>query len=322
MISVIILNWNGEKYIFDCIHSVVNQTYKDIEIIIVDNNSTDGSIEKIQMQYNKFKYILNIKNLGYAEGMNLGISVANGEYIMLLGYDVYLSKDYIELCVRRINNEKNIGIIAGPEYAWLDGVKTKTHLLSSGAYYLKKRIQVGIYEDRKTEKITFGVTGSFPIIRRELLEDLYDISAHYFDIAFETGWEDTDLRFRAMLRGWKTLYFPKAHAWHVGSASDNGNFRLIEKSFDYQKRIFRNRLYVIEKNLPLSIRKWIQPYIYLTNILMTFYYFFVSKKSLKALSKAKKEFKINIKEVRIKREKILNNILISDKEIKQHFIKF
>jgi GT2 family glycosyltransferase len=321
-ISVILLNWNGSKYIFDCIKSVINQTYKNIEVILVDNNSTDGSIEKIQNKYPYFKYILNSDNLGYAEGMNVGIRIAKGDYIMLLGYDVYLSTDYIEKAIERIKKDKKIGIIAGPEFAWVKGRKTNKHLPSSGAYYLKKRIQVGIYKDRNKERYAFGVTGSFPLIRKKLLDDLYNVSGYYFDKDFETGWEDTDLRFRALFRGWKTLYYPKIKAWHVGSASDNENFRLIEKSLDYQKRIFRNRLYVIEKNFPKEIKKWLKPYIWITDILMYFYYTVISGKSIKAINLAKKEFKENLQDVRKKRTNIVNNILITIEEIKKQFIKF
>jgi len=322
LVSVLILNWNGDKYIHDCVKSVINQTYKNIEIIIIDNNSTDGSFEKIRSKYPNLKYIKNKKNLGYAEGMNVGIQASSGDYVMLLGYDVYLSTNYIEKCIKRIEIDNSLGIIAGPEYAWIDGEKTNKHLPSSGAYYLKKRLQVGIYRNRDLEQIAFGVTGSFPIIRRALLDDLYNVSGYYFDKAFETGWEDTDMRFRAMLRGWKTLYYPKVHAWHVGSASDNGNIRLIDKSFDYQKRIFRNRMYVIEKNLPSNIKKWLNPYLCLSNILMYIYFFFISRKSLKAIALAKKEFKENLDILNVKKKDILDNVLVTDKEIKQYFKKF
>jgi|TARA_B110000483_G_scaffold105315_1_gene128516 hypothetical protein len=322
LVSVVILNWNGEKYIHECISSVIDQTYSNIEIIIVDNDSSDGSFQKIQKNYPALVYEKNIANLGYAEGVNIGIAKSKGDFVMLLGYDVYLSETYIEKAITKIDTNTKIGVIAGPEFAWADGIKSDVHLASSGSYYLKKRLQVGISEDKDTEQISFGVTGSFPIIRKALFDDLYNVSGHYFDKAFETGWEDTDFRFRAILRGWKTLYFPEIHAWHVGSASDNENTRLIDKSIDYQKRIFRNRLYVIEKNLPQNVKKEIGIYLKITNILMYFYYLIKSPKSLKAIKNAKIEFNNNIKKVIIKRNNILENVIISDEELLGYFKKY
>ena len=84
LVSIILLNWNGDKYIYKCIEYLMDQTYNPLEIIIVDNGSTDGSIQKVMKQYPDFKYILNEKNLGFSAGMNQGIIASRGKYLIPL----------------------------------------------------------------------------------------------------------------------------------------------------------------------------------------------------------------------------------------------
>ena len=321
-VTIILLNWNGLKYVEKCVESVINQTHENIEFIIVDNASTDGSIQKIQKKYQLFRYILNKSNWGFAKGMNQGIEISKGKYVLLLNNDVYLDSNYIKEGLSRIQKDEKIGFIGGLEYIWKDDKLTDKLHISCGPMYLRKRMQMTRKNNFYDEQVCFGITGSFPIVRKKMLDDIFSVSGYYFDEDFETGWEDTDMRFRAFLRGWGTLYYPKIRAWHVLSASDEGKIRLTQKNSKYQVRIFRNRYFVILKNLPTEINKWLRIHLFLAEIIMVPYYLFLYHRTFLSLISAKKEYRNKKKIMLEKRKKIQENILINLDELKKMFIEF
>lgn len=96
LISVIIVNWNGQKWLQSCIESLSKQSYKKLEIIVVDNSSSDGSVELLKRQHPYVKVIENKNNLGFARGNNVGAAHTNGEHIMLLNSDTWIDSDFIE----------------------------------------------------------------------------------------------------------------------------------------------------------------------------------------------------------------------------------
>jgi GT2 family glycosyltransferase len=322
LVSIVLLNWNGEKYIKDCIESIINQTYKNIEYIIVDNGSTDLSLDIISEKYSHLRIIKNETNLGFAEGMNTGIAVSSGEYILLLNLDVYLRDDYVAKAVDLFKEDKSLGCVGGIEYKWSEKGFIDQHLPSSGPYYLKKRVQ--LFSDTNLLNkscYAFGVTGSLPVFRKAAVEDLLTISGHFFDPLFQTGWEDTDVRFRLFWRGWKTLYSPDLVGWHVGSGSADSKVRLIDKTLDYQQRIFRNRMYVIGK-FPDKLKKRLRFFLYIANFLIIPYFMFRSPKSLIALYSAHKEVKKNSLPISLQQNLIQKTANVEVDEIFKYFKKF
>lgn len=286
LVSFVILNWNGELHIHDCVASVVSQNYPNKEVIIVDNGSQDGSLEKLKKTYPAFTFIENIENLGYARGMNQGISSANGEFVVPLNQDVCLEAEFTLHCVDRMSGYDDIGAIGGRVYAWINGEKTYHSRAGEGEKtYIKKRFQGGSQPIDK-EEFVFRPNGSFPFLRRDMLEDVFSVSGHYYDESFVTGWEDTDLFFRMQLRGWRCLFLPIAYGWHVGSGSVGGNATLLSKSHDYQIRILRNRYFVMIKNLPLRSIFSLFPFLLLTELSLYPYFLFKSPKVVNALCKA------------------------------------
>jgi GT2 family glycosyltransferase len=233
---------------------VLAQKYPAIEVILVDNASTDGSAEKICAAHPGVRAILNKSNLGFAAGMNQGIAASVGEYVVLLNQDVCLHEEFVAKCVDRIHGGDEIGAIGGRVFAWV-GEELRDELRGGDGEltFLKKRIQ-GLQGVRsETEAYVFMPTGSFPFVRRKMLADLYSVSGCYYDEDFGTGWEDIDLFLRMQLRGWRCLFLPQASGWHVGSGSVGGNDTFLSKKTDYQKRIIRNRLFVIIKDLPAAL---------------------------------------------------------------------
>jgi GT2 family glycosyltransferase len=323
LVSIIILNWNGELHIHRCIEYVLMQSYTNIEIIIVDNASTDGSLQRIKEKHPNFLYIENHINRGYATGMNQGIKSSKGEFIVPLNQDVCLHKDFITECVCRMEINDKIGVIGGRVYSWIND--RLTNIISKGGdgkFCLRKRFQA--YSSIKTEKETyvFGAAGSFPFFRWKTLKDIYQNTGDYYDEMYETGWEDLDLFFRMHLRGWKCLFVPGAYGWHVGSGSVGGKDTLLSKPFNYKVRILRNRYFTIIKNLPLRTLIWLFPWLALTEICMIPYFLFYSPSTLLALVKAYYLTILKLSAVIQKRIRIMKNIKVDQDYLKQFFIKF
>jgi len=318
-VSIVLLNWNGNKYVFECIKSIKDQTYEKFDLIIVDNNSTDGSREEIKKQYPKNIFIDNEENYGFSKGMNIGINAANGEFILLLNNDVFLKEDFIEKCVTKLNESKEYDSVQGSAYHWINGELTND--IQTGALFLKKRLQGFSYPCSEPVE-SFGPNGSFMFLRKSALDDVIKKSGYPFDEDFETGWEDMDLWFRLQLFGHKCIYVPDSVVWHVGSASAKERKRLIDKDLEYQKRIFRNRYYVIKKNYTKTMKRKYFFALLFTELILYPYYFFKSFKSLKALKAAKKEVRKNKIKIKGKRDLIQKNKIVDNSYIKRFFVKF
>jgi len=113
---IIILNWNGKKDTLECLGSVYKTDYPDYQVMVVDNGSTDGSVEAIKSKFAQTMIIENKENLGFAAGNNRGITYAlsqGADYIMLLNNDAAISGEAVRLLVQRLAQDKNIGVI-GP----------------------------------------------------------------------------------------------------------------------------------------------------------------------------------------------------------------
>ena len=289
LFSVVVLNWNGSKYVYRCLESVIRQSYRNIEVLFVDNCSTDGSLDGCKQQYPDFIYIENSTNLGFTGGMNCGINASHGKYVLLLNTDVYLDNKYIESCVDLLESHSEIACTAGWEYKWRNFELTEKRVSGGLGILLHLRFRT----TNKDYNDVFGVTGSFPVFRKSSIDEIISLRGFFFDEAFQTGWEDTEIRFLMFFMGQKSMLNTNTRAWHVGSASDNENERLLDKNPNYQVRIFRNRLYIIDRYIRGRYIGW---YIYLclVNLALSFFLFVLHRDSYRLLKRAKTEFHNNI----------------------------
>jgi GT2 family glycosyltransferase len=323
LVSIVILNWNGKEHVYKCIDSVIRQTYPNIEVIVVDNGSTDGSIENIKFLHKNFIFIENNDNKGYAFGMNQGITKSGGKYIIPLNQDVYLHKDFVMQCVNKIENDPQIGAVGGRVYSWVNNEFTNNIQRGEGElFFLKKRFQGygGVRVDY--DALVFRPSGCFPFLRKNMLDDLKWENGYYFDESFITGWEDMDLFFRMHLRNWKCLFTPCAYGWHVGSGSVGGKSTFLKKNIDYQVRILRNRYYTIIKNIPINIIIWLFPYLLLTELALMPYFLIRSPKSIIALISSWVHVIINMRVLYNKRKLIQKSIIVEKNYLKKYFVKF
>ena len=243
--SVIVVNWNGKEYLKDCLASLRLQTFRDFEIVLVDNGSTDGSIESVQSLFPKLGSILrHSRNLGFAEGNNTGIRIARGKYIALLNNDAQADAHWLEELMHTAEEDRQVGMWASKIY--LQGlpqiIDNVGHLiypdgLNRGRGRLEK--DQGQYDQK--EEILFP-SGCAALYRREMLEEI-----GLFDEDFFAYGDDTDIGLRGRLAGWKCLYVPTAIVYHRYSQSSGAYSPL--KAFYVE----RNRVWIAVKYFPLSI---------------------------------------------------------------------
>lgn len=241
LVSIIILNWNGEKFMKECIDSVLNTEYSQMEIIIVDNGSTDNSLKIINSFSNSLKLISHSQNLGFAAGMNSGIKAAQGEFVVTLNNDLVVDQDWLGRPVEILRSKLEVGIISCRQmvYGKDDIIDI---VFSKPSPYL---LPVPVGSDQKysehpefhTEREVSGASGASVIYRKSLLDKF-----NGFDERFFAYHEESDLQKRASKSGWKCMYVPSAVVYHMGSRS----FGKLSRTFHYYHE--RNRWWYIVKN--------------------------------------------------------------------------
>ncbi|MFZ5559724.1 MAG: glycosyltransferase family 2 protein [Patescibacteria group bacterium] len=267
IVSINILTYNGQKFIEACLNSVLKQTYPNIEVLVVDNNSTDNTIEKVKEILREFKgnqrVILNKRNLGFAGGHNIGIRESRGKYIVCLNQDVVLDKDFVKYGVEATEEDKRIGSVQAKVLQLNNGIRTNIiDTVGFTVFKSGKILDTGQGEKDKGQYDSlieiFGVNGVAPFYRREALNDV-KLGKEYFDEDFFCYAEDFDLAFRFRWNGWKCIYSPKAILWHDRTSSKSAGggwkeFRMIRKSqlLWMRKISWRNLWLAFIKNLPLS----------------------------------------------------------------------
>jgi GT2 family glycosyltransferase len=324
VVTIAVLNWNGDRHIHRCLEHVFGQSYPNIEVMVIDNGSQDGSLERVKARHGKrCKYIENSENRGYAVGMNQGIESAAGEFIVPLNQDVCLHQDFVSECVRRILQDEKIGAIGGRVYSWIGDELTDVLRKGEGEkHFFRKRFQTYAGEWTETETWVLGAAGSFPFLRMRMLRDVRRVTGDYYDESFVTGWEDTDLWFRLQLRGWTCLFVPTAYGWHVGSGSTAGNATFFSKSLEYRTRILRNRLYTITKNLPPKVFFRLAPHLVATELAMIPYFMIRSPSSIVAFMFAWLDFISNSREAFRKRRLVQESAIVDSDYIQRFFVKF
>jgi hypothetical protein len=243
-ISVIIPNWNGKKYLKTCFDSLRNQSFKNFEIILVDNGSEDGSVEFIKNNYPEVNIAALPENTGFSKAVNIGIKKAQGNYVALLNNDTETHPNWL----------KNLKLAAEkyPQYDFFackilcfdkrdiidsagDGYKI------NGVAYRRGHYQKDNNEFNQEQEI-FGPCGAAALYKKELFNKI-----GFFDEDFFAFYEDVDLNFRAQLAGFKCLYIPSAVVYHIGHGG------LERKSIFVEKLQIRNMLYVLIKNMPSAM---------------------------------------------------------------------
>lgn len=286
-VSVVIPNYNGKKYIKNCLDALEKQTFRSFETIFVDNGSLDGSRRYMRENYAQIKFVPLDKNYGFSYAVNVGIRESKGEYVVLLNNDTEVEKDWLEnlvLCIESSPeifscsskmiryNERNLIDDAGDQYCILGWAKKRGDGKSAHLYSENKQI--------------FSACAGAAIYRRNVFEEI-----GFFDENFFAYMEDIDIGYRANIYGYKNIYCSKAVVYHIGSATTGATRHNAFKV----KLSARNNIYLAYKNMP-RVQRWINTPFLLLGRLIKYIYF--AKKGFS------KEFKAGIAEAKITKKEI------------------
>jgi len=253
LVSVVILSWNSGRHIDTCLEHVFAQTYTSEEVIFVDNYSSDGSLERVQMIWgDRMRIIRNPSNFGFPGGMNAGIAESRGKYILLLNSDMFLERNFLERAVEWFEkpDAKEAGIIGGLVYKVRDGVPTE-EIDSTGWHLLPYQSVVNSKNSTEPEWV-FGVAGSAPLLSRQALEGCRLPNGDYLDSTYFLYGEDVELYLRLQLMGWKCLFVPVVLGWHMGAGSV-GEEAYLRKPDHLQVHAMKNQLSTILTCYPLCL---------------------------------------------------------------------
>jgi GT2 family glycosyltransferase len=246
-ISIIVVNWNGLKWLQGCFESLKKQTYKKFEIILVEDESTNQkeTVAFVKKRYPEVTIVVNKHHLGFAGGNNLGFRKAQGEYILLLNNDTVHEPDFLEQFIKAFKLYRKAGAIQSKLV--LMGDHTKLDVC--GAFWTDSSVlnYIGLGKDSRLSKFNkpmkvFTNKGASMMIRRSVIDAI-----GLFDDDFWTYYEETDLCNRIWLYGYECWYYPKAVCYHA----NGGTSVLTDNSF-IMFHSFKNKLVSFIKNFELK----------------------------------------------------------------------
>ena len=246
LVFVIVVNYNGLKYLETCFSSLEKQTYKNYRIIMLDNASTDKSVEFTQKNFSKILIIKQKKNYGFAKGNNLAIGFAldqKADYVFLVNNDTKVETDLLEKLVSTAEGDNSIGVV-GPA---IFGLKNKGSIQELGMAVDRFGYPLAIKTFSKKNNCVFFVSGCAMLIKSDLLRKIGLFDEKYFMFA-----EDLDLCWRGRLSGYKIIVANDAKIYHASGGSISGG---VLKGSTYKTNV--NRIFLREKN---TIRTLIKNY--------------------------------------------------------------
>lgn len=249
-LSVVIPNWNGERFLHTCLTSLRGQTFQDFETILLDNGSTDGSVAFTERNFPETRIVSLQNNRGFSVAVNTGIRASKTEYVVLLNNDTEADPGWLEALVRSAEAHLEASLFASKlvdfyDRRILDGAGDV--LRRSGLPYRlgHRELDRGQFDE---PTYVFGACAAAALYRRSLFEEIGT-----FDEDFFAYCEDGDLSFRAQLAGYRCLYVPGAVVYHMGSASTGG-----KRSPAATRLGTRNGINLLVKNLPAPfVWRWL-----------------------------------------------------------------
>jgi len=243
-VSIVFLTFNAKEYSFDFIESLKKITYKNYDIIIVDNGSVDNGPEELKKKYGKLITVIkNKKNLGYPRGTNIGMKEAlkrGSKYVLQINNDMLVDKDFLNFLVDSMEKHPEVGVSTPAIYY----MEPKNMIWCAGCKYLIKGFkplnQKEIDHGQINEEKYVDACDCVLMIRAEVLKECGFLDESFFLINEQTEW-----CLRIAKRGYKSLFVPKSKIWHKVSASMELLKNENEVSLYYN---IRNWLLTIKKN--------------------------------------------------------------------------
>src|SRR5260370_10679572 len=262
LVSVTIVTYNSGRFIKRCLESVLAQKYAHLEIIVVDNNSTDGTVDILDSFEDSCSVVYNEENIGFAAAQNQAISLSSGDWVMTLNPDVLLLPNFIQALVDAGQINPKIGTVCGKLLAMTAtfDIPAKPLVDSTGIYFnpMLRHLDRGSQEVDNghylKHEYVFGATAAAALYRREMIDNI-SLDGEFFDSDFFVYREDADVAWRAQLMGWSCIYAPLARGYHVRNVLP-GNRRALPPEINMHS--VKNPFLMLIKNISTDIycRHW------------------------------------------------------------------
>ena len=250
-LTVVIPNWNGERFLSTCLGSLRRQSFEDFETVLVDNGSTDASVAFVGRNFPEVRVLPLGENTGFSVAVNAGIKASRAEYVALLNNDTEVDPDWLEALVRAADSYPGAGSFASKLVDFDD-----RHILDGAGDVLRRSglpYRLGHGEPDRGQydeaSLVFGACAGGALYRRSMLDEI-----GLFDEDFFANCEDGDLSFRAQLAGYRCLYVPGSVVYHMGSATFG------KRSPTATRLGTRNSLCMLVKNLPAPLVPRLLPF--------------------------------------------------------------
>ncbi|MEA2344367.1 MAG: hypothetical protein QOF63_2536 [Thermoanaerobaculia bacterium] len=327
LVSVVIVTWNSAPFLRRCLAALAAQTYRQVELIHVDNASSDDSVAIVR-ECATAQHIINDTNRGFSAAVNQAVRVANGEFVLLLNPDAYLEPDYISSLVAALTG---FGMATGKL------LQAETKLVDSKGIRMTRSgrhldIGQGSRESgvgsRRPEKTTsdsdsrlptpdtpidvFGVSGAAAMYRRSFITDV-TVGGEFLDEDFFAFREDADVAWRGRLFGWKAIYVPEAVAHHVRNVTPEKR-RALSAAINMHSVKNRFLLRLKNEGLYLAIRN--APFELTRDLIVILATLTIERSSLPALTWLWK----NRRRIMEKRRAIQSRRRVSDRDLAGWFV--
>lgn len=248
-VSVHLVTYNSAKDISACLTAVLKQTYPIEQIIVIDNDSRDETLEKLHAFQDNIQLVVNKVNNGFAGAHNQAIQLSNCHYQLVLNPDVILHPDYVRILMEFASTHPDAGSLCGL-------LLSKSGLGRVDSTGLEMKRNRRVFDRGQGEDVAgylvmaevFGVSGAAALYSREMIAAISD-KGQFFDEAFFAYKEDIDVAWRARWAGWKAYYLPGATALHERGWKSGGR---VDRAYTTRKHSFENRYRMLIKNDRLS----------------------------------------------------------------------
>jgi hypothetical protein len=249
--------------LFNCLNSIFKQNYSNFEVILVDNASTDNSVDYVKRNYPQVLLKVNTENSGFAEGNNIGYKISKGKYILLLNTDTRIPTDFVSKLVNKMEASPKVGVIQ-PKLVLMDNPET---IDTSGSFWTSTTFlyHYGYGKNSKALKYNseypvFSIKGAAMITRRQIIDRI-----GLFDENFWNYYEETDFCHRVWISGSKVLYWPGTECFH---AMGGTSLVYFDKSY-IQFHNFKNKLLSFIKNFEIKILLFVVPKFLVINFVLS-----------------------------------------------------
>lgn len=257
-VAVIILNYNGKQFLDDCLSSLKRQSFKDYQVWVLDNASSDGSVDYIKKRYPWVKVIGNERNDGTAEGSNVAARKTESKYIVFMSNDIKADRDCLKYLVETLDQDEKVGICSSKLLRFEKDKKIGRYLIDNvggdldiyGFGWPRGTGRTGRQWEKKKD-VSFSYGGSF-IIRRKLFEKIGGYDQQYFTLG-----DDIDLSWRTRLLGYRVVVNPASFVYHRVSATLGTIYQRPQRRFWSERNYLRTLIKNYEaKNLFLILPRY------------------------------------------------------------------